>query len=274
MKTFVIKYGGAAMPDPELTDSFLEDTAFLRHYGIRTVLVHGGGKDITQMADRLGMESKFVAGQRYTDAAMLDVVQMVLAGKMNKGIVARLNVHGAHAVGISGTDGQMLIAERHKEEGIDYGHVGTVGEVRVSLLLNLLSGGFLPVVAPLGVDASGNILNVNADLAATAIAIALRADMLIFVSDVAGVIVNGEALAALDEENATTLISRGIINNGMIPKIRSAFRALRGGVGSVQILDGRVRHSLYSLVVGDGQSGTECILGMGEIGTIPACEAW
>ena len=239
----VVKYGGAAMVSDALKQSFAEEIVALTNAGIKVVVVHGGGKEITAVADKLGFASTFIQGQRYTDAAMMDVVQMVLAGKINQDIVARLNTTGASAVGVSGIDAGLLTVRR--AQGVfDLGFVGEIVTVNSSYIHTLLNAGFTPVIAPIGCDQQGQTYNINADVAAAGIARALEAEKLFLLSDVDGVHAHGDRLSSLTEEQAEELIAAGIINNGMIPKMRSAFHALRSGVGAVHLVDGRVSQSI------------------------------
>lgn len=255
-KTFVVKYGGAAMTEPELRESFARDVALLSKVGVRVVIVHGGGKEITGIAAKLGLETRFVDGQRYTDEAMVDVVQMVLAGRTNKDIVRRVNKYDGDAAGLCGIDGGVLQAEKFAEGGVDLGLVGRVTEVRTQYLELLLDGGFMPVIAPLGVDAAGTVYNINADVAAAQIAGALKAEKLVFLSDVEGVLENGKLVRRMTEKAAEALITSGVIGGGMIPKVRSAFDALEAGVGTVHMIDGRAKHSLLLEIFTDKGVGT------------------
>jgi len=243
-KTFVVKYGGAAMIDDGLKESFAQDVAILKKIGINIVIVHGGGKEVTAIADKLGLETQFIDGQRYTDDAMMDVVQMVLAGKTNKDIVARINQHDGEAVGICGIDADLLRVERVGDNGADLGLVGKVTKVNTAFLNLLLNNKTMPVIAPVGVDSAWKAHNINADLAAASVAAALNAEKLVYLSDVEGVLVNNTLVHSLKRDDARRLIDDGVIINGMVPKIRSAFEALDAGVQKVHMIDGRVKHSL------------------------------
>lgn len=258
--TFVIKYGGAAMTDQELKETFAQDVTLLKKIGIRVVIVHGGGRDITGLADRLGLETRFVGGVRYTDPAMMAVVQMVLGGKTNQDIVARINRHDGGAVGLTGADGSLLRVERQAaDDGADLGLVGEVARVDTAFLAGLLAQDALPVIAPLGVDAAGTLHNVNADTAAGALAAALGAEKLVYLSDIPGVMAHGELLRSLDRSRATELVETGVVDGGMLPKLRSAFAALEAGVGKVHIIDGRVKHSLLLEIFTQDGVGTELV---------------
>jgi acetylglutamate kinase len=262
-KTFVIKYGGAAMTDDTLKVTFAKDVTLLRKIGVKIVIVHGGGKEITEMLNKLEIKTKFVNGQRYTDEQTLDVVQMVLAGKVNKEIVARINENGGNAVGLCGVDGDLIQAKRFKEHGQDIGLVGEITRINVNVLTLLLNSNFLPVVAPTGVGEQGELYNINADIAAGEIAAALKSEKLLYLSDVEGVIVEGNLMSSLTEDEAKEFVKRGRINGGMIPKVNSAFKALDEGVKKVHIIDGRVIHSLLLEIFTDEGVGTELLASRG-----------
>ena len=258
-KTFVVKYGGAAMVVEELRDTFAQDVTLLRKIGINMVVVHGGGKEVTETAGRLGIESRFIDGQRYTDENMMDVVQMVLAGKTNKDIVLKINQHDGGAVGLSGIDGDLLKVTRHAHDGRDLGFVGTVRTVNTVFLKTLLQNGYLPVIAPIGADDRAQPHNINADNAAAAIASALQAEKLVYLSDVEGVLSGGALVHTIARHEAERMIASGAIVDGMIPKIRSAFRALDSGVSKVHMIDGRTKHSLLLEIFTDEGVGTELV---------------
>jgi acetylglutamate kinase len=258
-KTFVIKYGGAAMVDEELKETFAQDVTLLKKIGVRMVIVHGGGKDITDLAGKLGLATKFVEGQRYTDSGMMDVVQMVLGGKTNQDIVARINQHDGGAVGLSGVDNGLLLVHKHLQDGTDLGLVGEIIRVNTAFLDLLFTHDVMPVIAPIGVDSNGQVYNVNADMAAGFVAAALQAEKLVYLSDVPGVLVNDELLHSLDRARAGTLVEEGIVSSGMLPKIRSAFSALDAGVNKVHIIDGRVKHSLLLEIFTKEGVGTEVV---------------
>jgi acetylglutamate kinase len=256
-KTFVIKYGGAAMRDERLKVTFAQDVTILRKIGINIVIVHGGGKDITDLAAALNIESRFVDGQRYTDEHMVDVVLMVLAGKLNKEIVNLINSNGGNAIGLCGVDNGLLKAKQNSEK--DLGFVGEVNFVNVSFLNLLLNNGMMPVIAPLAVGEDGKILNINADLAAGAIAAELKAEKLVYLSDIEGVLVDQKLISSLTHSQAELLVERGAIHGGMIPKVRSAFTTLNRGVRKVHIIDGRIKHSLLLEIFTDEGIGTQMI---------------
>lgn len=258
-KTFVIKYGGAAMIDEELKEAFAQDVTLLKKIGIRIVIVHGGGKEITDLASKLGLSTKFVDGQRYTDADMMDVVKMVLGGKTNQEIVARINQHDGGAVGLSGVDNGLLLVHKHLEAGKDLGLVGEMLRVNTAFLDLLFTHEIMPVIAPIGVDSDWQVYNVNADMVAGFVAAALQAEKLVYLSDVPGVMVNDELLPSLDRARAASLVDEGIVSGGMLPKIRSAFSALDAGVNKVHLIDGRVKHSLLLEIFTKEGVGTEVV---------------
>lgn len=258
-KVFVVKYGGAAMVDEALRETFAQDVSLLKKIGIKIVIVHGGGKEVTEMAGRLGIGTKFVDGQRYTDDATMDVVQMVLAGKTNKDIVARINQHDGEAVGLCGVDVDLLKVRKSAPAGHDLGRVGEVVGVNVTFVNLLLANGIMPVIAPIGVDAAWQTHNINADIAAASIAASLKAEKLVYLSDVEGVLVNESLVHSIYREDARALIDSGVITDGMIPKIRSAFEALDAGVQKVHLIDGRVKHSLLLEIFTNEGVGTELV---------------
>ena len=243
-KVIVVKYGGAAMEKVGLASSFAEDLALLQHAGIRVVVVHGGGPQVTQVQAKLGIETTFVDGLRVTDAETLDIATMVLAGKLNTTVVAGLVASGVPAVGLSGVDGGLLLVRRQASP--DLGFVGEVVRVNVDVVDTLLDKRFVPVVASIALDEAGQAYNVNADVVASEIAIALGAEKLVFISDVPGLIgSSGDLLSELGAADCAALMSRdGVVEGGMIPKLSSAVRALETGVGRVHLVDGRVEHSL------------------------------
>jgi acetylglutamate kinase len=244
----VVKYGGAAIETGGLPASFAEDIALLQSAGIAPVIVHGGGPAVTQMSARLGIETTFVDGLRVTDAATLDVATMVLAGKLNTDAVATLVAGGVRAVGLSGVDGGLLLARKQvaDEPTPDLGFVGEVVHVRADVLSTLLAQRFVPVVASIAMDETGQAYNVNADVVASELAIALGAKKLIYVNDVPGLIgPSGELLSELSAAQCLDLLARdGVVEGGMIPKLESAVRALKAGIGRVHLVDGRVEHSV------------------------------
>ncbi len=254
--TFVIKYGGAVMTEENLKAMVAQDVTLLRKIGIEVVVVHGGGKEITSLAEKLDIKTKFVNGQRYTDVDMRDVVQMVLGGLINKDIVRRININGGRAVGVSGIDANLVsVKQLDKELGL----VGEVTDINSSFIRNLLKDGYLPVIAPIGVDAEGTIYNVNADIAAGPIAASLSATKLVYMTDIDGVKINGKLASHLTQSEAQKYIADGTISGGMIPKVESALAALESGVQKVHIIDGRVEHALLLEIFTQEGIGTEIV---------------
>ena len=252
-KTIVIKYGGHAMTEPELRASFARDVVLLKYIGVRPVLVHGGGPQIAATLDRLGKKSTFVEGLRVTDDATMEVVAMVLGGTVNREIVELVNRGGARAVGLTGNDGPMILVKKKKVDGHDLGRVGEVVEVDPSPLRAVAEAGFVPVVAPLGVDGDGVTYNVNADEVAGALAGALNAEKLILLTDVEGVLDrDGGLLSRLTCDEIGKLVSEGTIKGGMIPKVQCCMGAVQGGAGRAHVIDGRILHAVLLEIFTDG----------------------
>jgi len=267
-RTFVVKYGGHAMVDEELKESFARDVCLLRYVGIRVVVVHGGGPQINRMLERVGLPATFSGGLRVTDDATMEMVEMVLGGGVNQEIVGLICKHGGRAIGLSGRDDRFIAAKRLErvpgkdEQGspvlVDLGRVGDVVHVETGVLDQLTASGFIPVVAPIGVDPDGLSLNVNADTVAGAVGGALRATKLILMTDVEGVkTAKGDLLSSLDAPQAEQLIGEGVITGGMIPKVRCALDAVNAGVEQVHVIDGRRRHALLLELFTDRGVGTE-----------------
>ncbi len=244
-KVVVIKYGGAAMTDPALGDLFAQDVVLMRMVGMRPVVVHGGGPQIGQLMQRLGKEPQFLDGLRVTDADTLDIARMVLVGKVNRDIVSMINVHGALAVGLSGEDAGLIMASARSPE---LGFVGDVVGVNPGLLQRLLAEELIPVLATIGSDAEGQAYNINADTVAGAVAEALEAEKLVYLTDVVGLLAEvGNPFSIISTTSADeldALLASGRLKGGMIPKIASCVHAVRHGVGHAHILDGRVPHAL------------------------------
>ncbi|KQM58941.1 MULTISPECIES: acetylglutamate kinase [unclassified Sphingomonas] len=266
-RTFVVKYGGHAMGDPELARDFAEDVVLLKQVGINPVVVHGGGPQIGAMLKRLGVESRFVDGLRVTDAATAEVAEMVLAGKINKEIVAWIAQAGGKAVGISGKDARLVIAEKvgrsepDRAQGIerhvDLGFVGTPVAVDPTILHSLARDGFIPVVAPVALGADGETYNINADTMAGSIAGAMGASRFFLLTDVAGVLdKTGELLTDLDAARIAELKADGTIKGGMIPKVETCVSAVAQGVDAAVILDGRVPHAMLLEIFTEQGAGT------------------
>jgi acetylglutamate kinase len=262
----VVKYGGHAMVDETLKQSFARNAALLKYVGVRPVIVHGGGPQIGNMLDRLNIPSSFHQGLRITDDATMDVVEMVLAGRVNKEIVGLLNLAGAPAVGLSGRDGNLLEARRRTlpaektgpKSNVDLGRVGQVARVNTELLFTLSGAGYIPVIAPTGVDAENGTCNINADDAAAAVAAAVKAKRLLLLTDVPGVLdKNGELLRSLSAREIPGLIADAVISGGMIPKVGCCLEALRGGVEKAMIVDGRVENCVLLELFTDAGIGSE-----------------
>jgi acetylglutamate kinase len=244
-RTVVVKYGGHAMEDPALAQLFAEDVVLMHLVGINPVVVHGGGPQITELMARLGMQPTFVDGLRVTDAETIDVVRMVLVGKVNREVVAALNRHGAYAVGLSGEDARLITVSQRDPR---LGFVGDVEHVDPAILQRIIREDLIPVVATVGSDAEGRAYNVNADTVASAIAQALRAEKLVYLTDVAGIYEDfgdeGSLVSRTDVDGLQRMIDGGKVSEGMIPKVQSCMDALRSGVHRAHILDGRVPHAL------------------------------
>jgi acetylglutamate kinase len=268
-KTFLIKVGGSAMEDEVLVDRFLRDIVFLEAAGINPVLVHGGGKAISAAMKNAGLEAKFIGGMRVTDEQTIEIVERTLARVINPEIVTKLNAFGGKAVGLPGTE--VFVGEKMPGTDpatgaeVDIGFVGRVTDCRTGLIEAAVAGEFVPCVSPVARDAiSGRTLNVNADLAACALATRLKAHKLIFISDVLGVMHdpkdNSTLIPSLNEASIRQLKANGTISGGMIPKVDSALESLRGGVGKVHLIDGRIPHALILEIFTDGGIGSEIVL--------------
>jgi len=256
-KTIVVKYGGSAMSDDALRASFAVDVVLLKHIGLRPVIVHGGGPQIGRILERLGMASTFVDGLRVTDDETMEVVEMVLGGKVNREIVALIQQGGGRALGLTGNDGDMIRVTRRLEDDRDLGRVGRVVQVDPAPIIAVADAGFVPVIAPLGVDGDGVTHNVNADEAAGAVARALRAEKLILLTDVEGVLdASGELMHQLSAAEARKHIDEGTIREGMIPKVGCCIEALEAGVASTHIVDGRMLHAILLEIFTDTGVGT------------------
>ena len=266
--TIVVKYGGHAMVDEQLKIDFARDITLMKYIGMHPVVVHGGGPQINKVLDQMGISTKFVKGMRFTDEQTMDVVEMVLGGKVNKSIVAQINRQGGRAVGLSGKDGDLILAEKlqlmHQPdvtkppEIIDPGHVGDVTKINPSIVTTLSDQGFIPVIAPVGVGENGETYNINADLVASRVAGALSSGRLIYLTDVDGVKdAAGELITSIDARTIKQMIDDKTISGGMIPKIQYALAALKSGVKKVQIINGTKRHALLLELFTDKGIGTE-----------------
>lgn len=269
-KTVVIKYGGHAMVADDLKQSFAKDVVLMKYIGIHPVVVHGGGPQIGSMLERIGKKSDFRAGMRVTDAETMDIVEMVLTGKLNKEIVSLINHNGGRAVGLSGKDGQLIEARKlhvfryqgdnQPPEIIDIGLVGEVQRINVEILRALEKGNLIPVIAPVGFGQGGETYNINADLVAGAIAGALQADKLILMTDVAGVLdKNGQLISSMTIAEAADAMQDETLKGGMIPKVQCAVDALQAGAEKVHIIDGRVPHAVLLEIFTDTGVGTEIV---------------
>jgi len=261
-KILVIKYGGNAMINEELKSSVMRDLTLLHLVGIKPVLVHGGGPEISAMLKRVGVESRFVNGLRYTDEETVEIVRMVLCGKINKSLVHHLETCGGKAIGLSGIDGHMLKCEKLSE---DLGYVGKIVYADVKIIQECIADGYIPVVSTVGYDDEGHIYNVNADTAAAEIAAALQAEGLILMTDIRGLLENKDDENSLIKKvcvsDIPSLIKQGIISGGMIPKIECCKDAIRRGVEKVFITDGRVNHSILMELLSDEGMGTMFVNG-------------
>lgn len=270
--TVVIKYGGNAMTEAALKDSFAADVVLMKLVGINPVVVHGGGPQIGDLLARLNIESKFVNGMRVTDSVTMDVVQMVLGGLVNPDIVSLINTHGGRAVGVTGKDGNLIQAEKmpmtiasndagaSAPEIIDIGHVGSITNIQVDVLNTLVQSEFIPVIAPVGVGKQGESYNINADIVAGAVAQALGAEKLVLLTNTPGILnADKETISSLEKTEVEALIADGTISEGMLPKVDCALDAVSGGVDSATIVDGRVPHALLLEVFTDSGVGTQIL---------------
>ncbi len=266
-KTIVVKYGGNAMIDEALKNSFARDIVLLKLVGLNPVIVHGGGPQIGGLLERLDIESEFIQGMRVTTSETMDVVEMVLGGQVNKQIVNLINRHGGKAVGLTGKDGDLIRARKMRLRGadseqpgsadVDLGHVGEVESIDTAVVEMLVASDFIPVIAPIGVGEDGLSYNINADLVAGKVAEVLRAEKLMLLTNTPGLLdADGELIQELDSRRVTELIDDGTIHGGMLPKVRCALDAVNEGVGSSHILDGRVEHAVMLDLFTDEGVGT------------------
>ncbi len=246
--TVVIKYGGSAMLDPNINQTIVQDIVMLKLVGLKPIIVHGGGPEINNMLARLNIKSEFINGLRVTTKETMEVVEMVLAGKVNKQIVEMISQQGGCPVGLTGKDGKMIRAKKLEKDGVDLGFVGDIVKVNTRLLKSLIDNSFIPIISPIGSDDEGNTYNINADYAAVAIAAAMNAEKLVFLTDVEGVLKDKDdpssLISFLNDEEAKAYIHDGIIAGGMIPKVECCMEAIEKGVSMVHILDGRKKHAL------------------------------
>jgi len=267
-KTIVIKYGGHAMDDEDLKVSFIRDVILMRYIGLNPVIVHGGGPQIDGMLEKIGKKSNFVEGMRVTDGETMDIVEMVLVGKVNKEIVSLINQYGGHAVGLSGMDGGLIRArklwiprqgkEGQEKELLDIGQVGEVESINPEVIETIKNNKWIPVIAPVGAGSAGEMYNINADLVAGKIAASLRAEKFILLTDVEGVLDTEKRLiSTMNAEMAGRLLEEGIIKGGMIPKVNCCLQALQEGVKKTHIIDGRVKHAILLEIFTDEGIGTQ-----------------
>ncbi len=259
-KTIVIKYGGNAMINDSLKEAVMRDVVLLHSVGVKVVLVHGGGPEINETLDKMNIKSKFINGLRYTDKDTAEVVRMVLAGKVNKGLVSYINGIDGNAIGLCGIDGNLLEVTKKQDDGVDYGFVGEIVNVNTKAVIDCLNGGYVPVIATIASDKEGNVYNINADTAAACIAAQLKAENLIMLTDTVGLL--------KDKDDPSTLIPKvyvsdvpflkkqGIISGGMIPKIDGCVEAVRRGVKQATIIDGRIEHSILIEMLSNEGIGT------------------
>lgn len=268
-KTLVIKYGGNAMVDEKLKNSFARDVVLLKAVGINPVIVHGGGPQIGELLEKIGKPSEFIKGMRVTDSETMDIVEMVLGGQVNKSIVNLIHNHGGRAVGLTGKDGSLIFADKLQipaesndpsldaPEMIDLGHVGQVNSIDTAVIDMLIHSDFIPVIAPIGVGKDGQSYNINADLVAGKIAEVLQAEKLILLTNTAGLLdAEGELLTGLNAKQVNDLIETGVIHGGMLPKIGCALDAVQAGVTTAHIIDGRVQHAVLLEMFTDEGVGT------------------
>lgn len=266
-KSFVIKYGGAAQVKEDLKESFAKDIALLNFIGIKITVVHGGGPKISATMEKMGKKPKFVQGQRVTDQETMDIVEMVLGGLVNKEIVSLINNYGGKAVGLSGKDGGLIKAKKKLikrssakgvDEIIDIGLVGEVTQVDPHIIISLEKEGFVPVISPVGVGPKGETLNINADYVAASVASALKAEKLILLTDVPGIIdKKGRIISTLKKQQIKKLVDDGTISGGMLPKVQACIKAIEGGVSKTHIIDGRVAHCMLLEIFTKEGIGTE-----------------
>ena len=260
-RTLVVKYGGAAMIEKEYKQSFAEDIVLLQSLGLKPVIVHGGGPEVSKAMEQLGQQVHFIEGLRVTTEENLKVTEMVLSGTINKEIIAHLNTCGGKAVGLSGKDGHLIEAsKKNSPEGVDLGYVGKIEETNPEVLQILMREGYIPVISPIGLGMDGTTYNINADTAASHIAVALKAMKLIFMTDVQGILKGDQLCSELKHEEAAGMLESGIIQGGMKPKVEAALYAVSNGVESAQIIRGTDPHSVIAELFTDRGIGTKIVL--------------
>lgn len=259
-KVVVIKYGGAAQINDDLKAGFAQDVVLLQSLGMRPVVVHGGGPEVSRAMESLGLKATFVGGLRVTTKEGLRVTEMVLSGQINKEIVGLFKAHGGNAVGISGKDGQLVQARKMpNRDGVDLGLVGEIVAVDTSLVDLLVNNGFIPVISPLGMDKDGTTYNINADSVASRIASAMKAKKVVFMTDVDGVMDEGRQLSQITAAEALKLVADGVIHGGMVPKVEAMLHCLNHGVGSAQIINGSEKHTIIAELFTDKGIGTKIV---------------
>ncbi|MBQ8120545.1 MAG: acetylglutamate kinase [Ruminococcus sp.] len=261
-KIVVVKYGGNAMTNGELKDAVMNDIVLLSMVGIKVVLVHGGGPEINAMLKRVGKESKFIGGLRYTDEETIDIVKMVLCGKVNKELVSSLQMHGGKALGLCGCDGQMIVAQKLTGD-VDLGYVGDIKKITTKPIIDALNNGYVPIISTVGIGEDGQSYNINADTAASRIAACLRAENLILMTDIVGLLEDKDddstLIPTVNVSEVPYLKKKGIISGGMIPKIDCCVEAVRRGVRKTSIIDGRIPHSILIELLTNEGIGTQFI---------------
>ncbi|MDI3472877.1 MAG: acetylglutamate kinase [Thermotogaceae bacterium] len=254
-KIFVIKIGGNALKNSEIKKTIMKDIALLKYTGINPVVVHGGGSEISELMTKIGIKPEFRNGHRVTDKNVMEIVEMVLAGKINKDIAMNLNLLGVKSIGLCGKDSNLLYSEKETKFG-DIGLVGKIKKVNVELICNLLENGYTPVIAPIGIDDKGTTYNINADTAAAEISVALKAEKLVLMTDVDGVLKDGKLISTLALKEAHDLIKMEVVKGGMVPKLYCAITAVENGVKAVHIINSAIEHSLLIEIFSDEGIGT------------------
>jgi len=255
-KIVVIKYGGAAMVQEPYKKSFAQDIVLLQSLGMRPVIVHGGGPEVTKAIKQYGLETKFIDGLRVTDLPSLKVSEMVLSGTVNKEIVANINAEGGLGVGLSGKDGRLIQAKKLQHPSADLGYVGEIEQVNPALILSLIESDYIPVISPIGMGLDGNTYNINADTAASHIGVALKAHKIIFLTDVQGILKEGKLISKVNVAQTNQLIEEGTISGGMVPKVQGMLYSLKHGVGSAHIINGMDHHAVISELFTEKGTGT------------------
>ncbi|NQU66265.1 MAG: acetylglutamate kinase [SAR324 cluster bacterium] len=258
-KIVVIKYGGAAMVQEELKVSFARDIVLLRSLGMLPVIVHGGGHEVTAAIKQYGLETTFIDGLRVTDLASLKISEMVLSGTINKTIVTHINTQGGLGVGLSGKDGRLIQARKLKRSGTDLGYVGEIEQINPELVFTLIDKKYIPVISPIGMGTDGNTYNINADTVASHIGVALNAHKIIFLTDVRGILNEGQLISEVNQQETLDLIERGVISGGMVPKVRGMLYSLENGVKSAHIISGLDPHAVISELFTDRGTGTKIV---------------